>query len=172
MTDEQITEPYPGVPPEKTADMDACVESVMGKQPELDKESAIKICYSSVVEGKDLDEVMKAFVLDAAPAAPETTEAEPVTEAATIKAKVRAAIRAVEELLDLKDIPGELRESVKSLREIFKTKAWADLASEVTGSEAAAESQPQERPISERFAEFSFIPASVVPPNQAFNTSV
>jgi len=39
--------------------MDRCVEQVVAKQPGLEKQNAIAICYRSVVEGKSLDEALK-----------------------------------------------------------------------------------------------------------------
>jgi hypothetical protein len=147
MTDQAISEPYPGVPPEKTADMESCVTSVMAKDATIDKVSAIKICMSSVVEGKDLDEVMRTFKLD-------KPAPEPVTEAATIKARVRAAIRALDELLTEKEIPEDIRSGVKSLRETFR-KTWADLATDAAGSQRQAESDKPQEPTNniEHFAE-------------------
>ncbi len=52
-----ITRPYTNVPEEKWGDMDSCVEKVMAKDSSLTKESAIAICYSSIVERKIVDEL-------------------------------------------------------------------------------------------------------------------
>lgn len=46
--------PYSNVPKELWDDMDSCVEQVQAKQPELDKESAVAICYDSIVGKSDL----------------------------------------------------------------------------------------------------------------------
>jgi hypothetical protein len=152
--------PYSNIDPSDTATiqkMDACKEKVMATGK--DEKSAIAICYASVVEGKDLDEVMRTFKLDA-PA----TAAEPVTEAATIKNQVRALIRMVDEILDNRDVPPELRESIKGIRETFKTKAWAELASDSAGTrecfaesyggveivEAAVDTSPARQPLTMR----------------------
>ena len=136
MTD-QITEPYPGVPPEKTADMESCVMQVMDKEG-MDKPSAIAVCMSSVMEGKPLDEAVMIFKKTL-----ETPAPAPVAEAATIKARVRAAIRALDELLTEKEIPEAIRGGVKSLRGEF-TKTWADLANDAkSGFPRQSESEPQ-----------------------------
>lgn len=67
-----------------------------------------------------------------------------MAEAATIKNKVRALIKALDEVLTDKEIPDGLRTSVKDMREIFKTKAWADLATDAqTGSQRQSESETQ-----------------------------
>lgn len=68
-----------------------------------------------------------------------------VAEAATIKSRVKAAIKALDELLADKEIPASVASGVKSLRETFH-KTWADLASETAG---ARESEP----VAEHFAE-------------------
>lgn len=56
--------PYNNVPEEKIPEMDRCVEKVQGQGH--DKESAIAICYTSVVEGKALEDAIKAYQLDRA----------------------------------------------------------------------------------------------------------
>jgi hypothetical protein len=89
---------------------------------------------------------------DPADMPPAIAEAE-LAEAATIKAKVRGIIKALDELLDEKEIPENIRSGVKGLRETFR-KTWADLANETTGSGRQAESEPQEPTTSqEHFAE-------------------
>lgn len=54
--------PYSNVPEEKWGDMDSCVEKVMadGKT----KEQAIAICYSSIVERKDIEEETEALPVE------------------------------------------------------------------------------------------------------------
>lgn len=196
--------PYPGVPDELTSKMESCVTDVMAKGH--DKDSAIAICHSSVVEGNPLEEALEAFekhkaeiaeasdnpddylivddpekkttwhlqvkqngkpdhrLMGAAWAAlhggyrgnkyegpdkqkaidklkalynseemplPGESDTAEVAEAATVKSKVRAAIKALDELLGEKEIPDDMRTSVKSLRESFKKK-WADLADEAS----------------------------------------
>lgn len=65
-----------------------------------------------------------------------------VAEAVTIKSRVRAAIKALDELLEDKEVPALMRDRVKDLREAFK-KNWADLASDAaSGFERAQESEP------------------------------
>ncbi len=44
--------PYKNLPESEWSKMDRCVEQVMGKQPDLDKQAAIAICYTSI-EGKE-----------------------------------------------------------------------------------------------------------------------
>lgn len=136
--------PYKNVPDELTGQMDSCVEQVMAKGHE--KESAIAICYASVVEGTPLDEAILNF--DGLPSQ------EAVSEAATIRARVRAAIKALDELLDEKEIPEMVRTSVKGLRETFR-KTWADLATDAqSGLTRQSESEPQSSPTDiEHFAE-------------------
>ena len=147
MTDEIINEPYPGVDPSLTTKMEACVTDVMGQGH--DKDSAIAICMTSVVEGKPLEEAIAAFKK-----AKEEATPEPVAEAATIKAKVKAMLRLMEDILDEKDVPELVRSSVKSLRETFR-KTWADLALDAqSGFERPRESEPQApSDNSEHFAE-------------------
>lgn len=148
MSNEIINEPYPNVPDELIGQMDSCVADLEGKGH--DKESAIAICYSSVVEGNPLDEAIAAFKKHAE----EVAVVEPVAEAATIKAKVKTMLRLMEEILDEKDVPELVRSSVKSLRETFR-KTWADLALDAqSGFERQNESEPQEpSDNSEHFAE-------------------
>lgn len=137
--------PYKNIDdPEKTAQMDSCVEQVMAKGQ--DKESAIAICYSSIVEGTPLDEAILSFK--------GLPSEEAVAEAATVKARVRAAIKALDELLDEKEIPEIVRTHVKSLRETFR-KTWADLATDAqSGFARQSESEPQTSPTDvEHFAE-------------------
>ncbi len=137
--------PYKNVPDELTGKMDSCVEQVMADG--TDKETAIAICYTSVVEGKPLEEAILSFK--------NLPSEEPVAEAATIKARVKAAIKALDELLDEKEIPETMRASVKALRETFR-KTWADLANDAqSGFTRPTENEPQspsENP-SEHFAE-------------------
>lgn len=57
--------PYKNMPQSMWAKMDKCVESVQGKGH--DKSSAIAICYTSMMTGKELAETMKSFKLKAAP---------------------------------------------------------------------------------------------------------
>jgi hypothetical protein len=124
--------------------MDSCVEQVMGQGQ--DKETAIAICFASVVEGKPLEEAILSF---------KGLPSEQVAEAATIKARVKAAIKALDELLDEKEIPETLRSSVKSLRETFR-KTWADLALDAqSGFTRQNESEPQSPSdsLTEHFAE-------------------
>ena len=52
--------PYDNVPSDKTDAMDKCVNDVMDKEG-VDKESAIAICYESIVNGARLEDVMKTF---------------------------------------------------------------------------------------------------------------
>ena len=49
--------PYTNVPADKTAAMDSCVQKVMAEQG-YEKERAIAICHSSVVEGMSLSDAM------------------------------------------------------------------------------------------------------------------
>jgi hypothetical protein len=49
--------PYTNVPDELQDKMESCVQQVMGKGE--DKETAVAMCYTSVVEGKALDEVKR-----------------------------------------------------------------------------------------------------------------
>jgi hypothetical protein len=145
--------PYPNIDPSDTetiSKMDACVLDLEGKGH--DKDSAIAICYSSVVEGNPIDEAIAAFAK--AKAEMDNPMPEVVSEAATIKARVKAAIRALDELLDEKEIPELVRSSVKSLRETFR-KTWADLANDAaSGFERSSESETQKPPDnSEHFAE-------------------
>lgn len=51
--------PYANVPDNKQDEMERCVMKVMGDGQ--DKDAAIAICYTSVVEGKSLPEVIKAY---------------------------------------------------------------------------------------------------------------
>ena len=51
--------PYTNVPPDKIEAMDSCREKVGAKQPDLSDESVIAMCFSSVVEGKELDTAIK-----------------------------------------------------------------------------------------------------------------
>jgi hypothetical protein len=149
MTDQTISEPYPGITdPAQIAKMDSCVQQVMdtGK----DKSSAVAICMVSVTEGKPVDECILAFdeklLQSTAPAVA------PVAEAATIKARVRAAIRALDELLTEREIPESVISGVKSLRETFR-KTWADLANETAGTREAESQSQASSNISEHFAE-------------------
>src|SRR4030066_1528276 len=128
--------PYSNIPPELTNKMENCVADLEGKGH--DKESAIAICYSSVVEGKPIEEAIAAFKK----AGEEIPAPEPMAEAATIKSRVKAAIKALDDLLDEKDIPELVRSGVKNLRETFK-KTWADLALDAqSGFERQNESEP------------------------------
>src|SRR3990172_5362072 len=54
--------PYTNVPDDKQDAMESCVEKVMAKGHE--KESAIGICYTSVVEGKSLGDAFQAWLDD------------------------------------------------------------------------------------------------------------
>ena len=56
--------PYANVPADKIAAMDSCVEQVMAEQG-YEKERAIAICYSSVVEGLDLKSEMEKHNISA-----------------------------------------------------------------------------------------------------------
>jgi len=49
--------PYTNVPADKTDEMDRCVKAVMSKQG-YSKERAVAICYTSVVEGQDLGDLL------------------------------------------------------------------------------------------------------------------
>lgn len=46
--------PYSNVPEKLWEKMDSCVEQVQAKQPDLDKENAVAICYDSIVGDKSL----------------------------------------------------------------------------------------------------------------------
>src|SRR4030066_1420158 len=142
--------PYSNIPPELTNKMENCVADLEGKGH--DKDSAIAICYSSIVEGKPIEEAIAAFKK----AAEEITAPEPMAEAATIKAKVKALARMLDELLGEKDIPELVRSGVKNLRETFK-KTWADLALDAqSGFERQNESEPHKPSDNlEHFAESS-----------------
>src|SRR4030065_669010 len=99
--------PYSNIPPELTNKMENCVADLEGKGH--DKDSAIAICYSSVVEGKPIEEAIAAFKK----AAEEITAPEPMAEAATIKSRVKAAIKALDDLLGEKDIPELVRKECR-----------------------------------------------------------
>lgn len=58
-----------------------------------------------------------------------------MAEAATAKSRVRAAMRALDDLLSDRTISDDLRGQVKTMRETFKSRTWADLASDVLASE-------------------------------------
>jgi hypothetical protein len=53
--------PYTNVPDDKIDAMDSCVEQVLAKDSSLEKENAVAICYTSVVEGKELSQAIKEF---------------------------------------------------------------------------------------------------------------
>ena len=56
--------PYKNMPPEKTGKMDECVTKVMADGKE--KESAIKICYRSIMGDMNVEDAMQEFALDPA----------------------------------------------------------------------------------------------------------
>ena len=68
------SKPYRNVPDELMDKMDSCVEQVMEKGQ--DKETAIAICYTSVVEGKSLSEayILQGLELPEVKAEPEPVE--------------------------------------------------------------------------------------------------
>ena len=141
--------PYSNIDPSDTetiSKMDSCVADLEGKGH--DKDSAIAICFSSVVEGNPIDEAIAAFKKHAE----EVAAVEPVAEAATVKSKVKAMLKLMEEIMDEKEVPELVRTHVKSLRETFR-KTWADLATDAaSGFERQAETQlPPDN--SEHFAE-------------------
>jgi hypothetical protein len=122
--------PWNNVPEEKWPEMEKCVMDVMASGK--DKESATAICVSSITESKPMAECILAFDTG-------LLKSTPLAEAATIKSRVRAMIKAIDDVLTDREVPEALRASVKGMREIFKTKAWADLA-----TDAASISQPSE----------------------------
>jgi len=71
--------PYTNIPADKIAAMDSCVEKVMAEQG-YEKERAIAICYSSIVEGLDLKSAMEKHNISILPLANSTA---PVMETFT-----------------------------------------------------------------------------------------
>jgi len=125
--------PWNNIPEEKWPEMEKCVLDVMATGK--DEKSANAICVSSITENKPVAECILAF--DAG-----LLESTPLAEAATIKSRVRAMLKAIDDVLTDKEVPEALRASVKGVRETFKTKAWADLATDAASvSQPAAESE-------------------------------
>ena len=113
---------------------------------------ARNILYSPAELVPDKPAALRALIDELALALPDmaannalsaNAENPPMAEAATIKNKVKAAIKALDALLEDKDVPSHLRTHVKDLREAMG-KTWADLANDAQqGSPRQSESEPQ-----------------------------
>ena len=94
------SKPYRNVPDDLMDKMDSCVEQVMEKGQ--DKETAIAICYTSVVEGKSLSEayILQGLELPEVKAEPEPVEqkAGRVLSSANVT-RIMAAMSALHEAL-------------------------------------------------------------------------